>query len=509
MAHPAETTTQADAEGGFAAEHPTHRLPILLVAPSTSPGEFNAIRFAHVPFACWSLGDVRFEFESSFIKPEVAEETPLLAQLLEKHTHAGVRPAPCIFGHADPVGDDDFNKELSGRRASAVYALLTRDADRWEHLFSHPFAGDHWGQAAIHRMLAAVGPAAEADPAAESDPAGAVKAFQEDHGLTADGIVGPKTRKALFLAYMDAICVGAGGAPFRLEKTEFLAGGVDPGGKGDVQGCGEFNPALLLSKHDLQTLPKPKRDAENTPNRRVVTFLYRPGARVDAARWPCPRVGEGVAGCKKRLWSDGEARRTPGEERREYKLTRDTFACRFYDRLAKRSPCEGLRNNPLVELLFDDPYLGPCATIALDVDFADGSSERFMTDPAGAVVVEVARGPFADVTYEREGITQHRRVFLKPPDVATDEGVWQRLVNLGYVPAERPGLLPETAEELAMAIEEFQADHRLPITGVADGATREKLREAHDMDRTAWRDRTPDEQPAPGVTDPEPKSSLT
>jgi hypothetical protein len=184
--------------------------------------------------------------------------------------------------------------------------------------------------------------------AEEGDPTGAVKAFQAEHDLSVDGVVGPKTRRALFLAYMDAICVDEEGAPFHLDKGEFLGGGVDLGGKGDVQGCGEFNPALLLSREELRTLPKPERDVENTPNRRVVAFLFRPGARVDALRWPCPRVKEGVAGCRKRLWSDGEARRTPGEERREYKQTRDTFACRFYDRMAKRSPCEGLRNTRAV-----------------------------------------------------------------------------------------------------------------------------------------------------------------
>ena len=48
MVDPADPSREADAEGGFAAEHPTRRVRTLLVAPSTSPSEFNAIRFAHV-----------------------------------------------------------------------------------------------------------------------------------------------------------------------------------------------------------------------------------------------------------------------------------------------------------------------------------------------------------------------------------------------------------------------------------------------------------------------------
>jgi len=40
-----------------------------------------------------------------------------------------------IFGHTDVSGEAPLNKELSERRAKAVYALLTHDADAWEELF--------------------------------------------------------------------------------------------------------------------------------------------------------------------------------------------------------------------------------------------------------------------------------------------------------------------------------------------------------------------------------------
>ena len=91
-----------------------------------------------------------------------------------------------------------------------------------------------------------------------------------------------------------------------------------------------------------QVEDKMPRNAANAPNRRVIALLFRPGTRVDSDKWPCPRAKEGTAGCRKRFWSDGESRRTrrlPAADR-EYKQFRDTFACRFYDRIANNSPCD-------------------------------------------------------------------------------------------------------------------------------------------------------------------------
>jgi outer membrane protein OmpA-like peptidoglycan-associated protein len=301
------------------------------VAPTVG-SEFNAIKAAIFPFACFRVDDVRFEFDSSIVKPDLADELAELAKLVKDHTRNGVRPPASVFGHADPVGNDDYNKQLSGRRAIAIYAMLTRDVDKWEELFTKPHGGDSWEQKkAVPMMLGALGFGATA---AE------VRQFQQSRGLAPDGAVGPQTRKALYRAYMDAIC------PLTLDKKEFLGRGQDPDGKADVQGCGEFNPVLLFSQSENATLSQPanhpKRNDQNAPNRRVMIFLFRPGTRVDPQRWPCPRAKEGVAGCKKRFWSDGEQRRSFQAARREFKDTQDTFACRFYQRLSDKSPCEGV-----------------------------------------------------------------------------------------------------------------------------------------------------------------------
>jgi len=87
-------------------------------------------------------------------------------------------------------------------------------------------------------------------------------------------------------------------------------------------------------------LRKEQRDEENATNRRVLVFLFRPGVRIKAAAWPCPRASEGSAGCRKRFWSDAATRRTFQGKRRALENDKDTFACRFYDRLSNNSPCE-------------------------------------------------------------------------------------------------------------------------------------------------------------------------
>ena len=320
--------------GGHAASHaPVEDLP-LLVGPSTE-AQLNTLRFTLIPVACWRINDVRFDFDSAFVLPEAKDEFAELGTLRVIHKGA---PAS-IFGHADPVGSDDYNKALSGRRAEAIYAVLIRDPDRWEKIRGQE--PGQWGLKSVQIMLQALGE----DP---GEPTGntsqqthdAVVSFQSKNDLKPDGDPGPKTRKKLFAAYMDFLAPGV-----TLGKTDFLAQGADPGGKGDFQGCSEFNPALIFSADEDARFQKPEnkkdRDQENSPNRRVLLLLFRPGTVVPADKWPCPRAGEGVEKCKKRFWSDGETRRSVQTDRREFAKTADTFACRFYHRLVVSSPCEG------------------------------------------------------------------------------------------------------------------------------------------------------------------------
>ncbi len=332
-------------DGGVAAHHPVRDAITVFVGPSTA-AEFNTIKPALAPVACLRINDIRFEFDSSFVGPNAKDELKLLARL--RKDIPGILGS--VFGHADPVGADDYNKKLSGRRAAAVYALLTRKVEIWEDIFSNtgkftnPAAGDRWGNPALRIMLDTLGfkdqPLSAAVLAFQKSPAGA--------GLNPDSDPGPKTRAKLFEAYMNAICVDDKGVAFKMETTEFLAAGADKGGKGDFQGCSEFNPVRVFSKAEnaafKASADKTERDEENRVNRRVLIFFFLPSMKIDPGKWPCPRVKEGFSGCRARFYSDGDHRRDFHELRREYEDVKNTpestFACRFYDRLAFESPCE-------------------------------------------------------------------------------------------------------------------------------------------------------------------------
>jgi outer membrane protein OmpA-like peptidoglycan-associated protein len=356
-------------EGGVVAEHPAPFSAEVVVAPTDRNG-YNQVRMALIPFACWRANDVRFQFDSSAVLPAIRAEMAELKNLLDRHAAksleggAAVAPALSIFGHADPVGQDDYNKFLSGRRAAAIYGMLTRRTEIWEDLYrndgkyTHPVAGDQWGLQCLQVMLAECGyPPGNSDGVMDEMTNEAVRAFQADHGLAVDGDPGPLTRNALFQAYMDLVCVDAKGTPFTVQPGDFLGQAADPQGKADFQGCGEFNPVLLFSSEEnaeySKAERKTERDRENAPNRRVVIYLFRPGIHADPSAWPCSRAREGFAECRKRFWSDGEKRRSFAEKRRKYSETRDTFACRFYDRVASRSPCELEPKKQMVIRLFD------------------------------------------------------------------------------------------------------------------------------------------------------------
>ena len=369
---------------GIVATHQAgFELPVF-VAPTPEEkrqNHFNTVRPSLVTIGCFGLYDEGFAFDSSFIDPEARDEFANFAELMFQlraldNAQGGRFPPISIFGHADPTGKPDYNKALSGRRARAVHALLTRKVEVWETLFSNRegVAGDEWGLKSIQHMLRSVGGPIPfylgpvdggATPETKKQTREAVQEFQKSKNIVpptgvADG-KDPKsiaTRKALFADYMDAICKLKNGTPFSLRADrDFLCRDKDPlkQGKGDIQGCGEFNPLFLMSLQHEKELSKKERDEFYAKDRRVIVYIFKHGSELNPIKWPCPRATEGLDGCKLRFWSDAKTRRLvqfPDKDR-HFEETEDTFACRWYHSFAVNSPCENLMKLWVIRLRVD------------------------------------------------------------------------------------------------------------------------------------------------------------
>ena len=287
--------------------------------------------------AIWSLGAVHFGFGSSFIMPTVAAEVSHLKKLLDQHSGSAL----AIFGHADPVGDDDSNKKLSGRRAYALHCLLTRNADGWVEL-SKGIEGDKWGTKAHQAILGQLKDSSGAPfyggsihGNEDAQTKAAIEAYQKSAKLKADGIVGPQTKKSLYAAYMDQLC------EVKLKPDDFVGDPSDKLAQWACSGCSEFNPVLVFSKSDEEAFKssanKAERDAKNAPNRRASLFLFPATAKGPGkVTFPCPAWSEGTAKCKKQLFPDADKRRNPSDAERTWEAAKDTFGCQFYSAIAMK-----------------------------------------------------------------------------------------------------------------------------------------------------------------------------
>ena len=104
---------------------------------------------------------------------------------------------------------------------------------------------------------------------------------------------------------------------------------------------------------------------------------------------------------------------------------------------------------------------------------AGAASVRKITDANGNVDFDVPDDVASAAVTTDLGVLPLSVVELEPAD--TNAGLEARLQNLGY--------LPDTEEvsssELVAALEEFQSDSKLSVTGLNDGRTQAKLKEVH------------------------------
>jgi hypothetical protein len=527
------------ADEGLAATHPVAvDFPRAVATADPDSKKHNTIRDFLVVVGCAMFPDVAFQFDSSLIGPEVRVATRRLALFREQlKAPEGLRdgeqpafPPLALFGHADPVGKIPYNSKLSARRALCIFGMLTRDVAIWEALFKDKsLAGDIWGDPEFNTMLDEVGFEPEL-PQGKDDE---VKRKQ----ILARLKTNPGDRAKLFRAYMNAICVKEDGAgvdvEFILKEGDFLGRGEGKDHKGSVQGCGEFNPVLLLSNKKIRDFERTKdeigRNAANEPNRRVLAFLFKPGTRIVPDKWPCPTATQAnpELACKKRFWFDKDRRLKPDEtDDRSFKRTADTFGCRFYHGFAQNSPCEGTLKLWVLRLGIDDDL----KTDDKGNEVKDAKGRNLLNHPIARrrYVVTAGKDPDAPIirgrTDENGGVRlplfdeqttmslkldvkslldpkdpdkrkeaedetpedQFIELVLKggdlfpiagqQPDV-DDIAARQRLSNLGYGPAKPIDKF--TDKETADAISAFQRKHKLQVTGKMDAPTIAEVRKVH------------------------------
>ncbi len=466
----------------------------------------NTIRGLPRPILCWKVEDVRFAFDSSFVtcnpdnspdpltnpddptsdplaKPftralgDIRDELKLLASQIKQHPGCPLS----VFGHADPVGPavdpDGYNKALSGRRATAIYALLIsgtqlqKAASLWQTIATN--IHENWGSKQAQVMQALTGLPA---------------------GTSISDLITSYLPK-LIPPEFKALNIG---------PTNFLAQGANSEGKGDYQGCSSFNPLVVFSQEEEDSFAPGADDKDpavydtrnlaNAPNRRVMVLLFTKGSKVDPNKWPCPSASGDKSGCIHRFWSNGEARRSTRlpDQNRQYSTTGktlNTFACRFYDHLLNSSPC--YKVFWVVRLLYDGPeplsQRAAYANLPYSVTGVDGTCKKFTgtTDGKGVLRIPVINDP-ATMTLTISGI----EITLNGGDlekVKVENGVEQRLTNLGFFDPDATesssGEVSSGAsgsQALSDAVTLFQKNNNLPVTdGTVDSKTRSSLKKSY------------------------------
>lgn len=140
-----------------------------------------------------------------------------------------------------------------------------------------------------------------------------------------------------------------------------------------------------------------------------------------------------------------------------------------------------------VDVVIDDPVLGMLPEHDVKVTYANGVKEELISDDEGVITVSAARGEYVDIAFETDIETNRLRCFVVTAAIDTDKGVWQRLVNLGYVDDPDPPSEAPDNETLKGAVQEFQVDHDFDVTGVLENEGRETLVDYESSDEL-WQD---------------------
>ncbi len=268
-------------------------------------------------FKCHEIPGAHFSFGRSFVKRDATETLAGIAEDLS----ADDGRKGMVFGHTDLAGPDALNKELSERRAKAVFALFTHDADAWEELYSGTADGPNWKEKwdleEAQHMMNALGVTDDAGHAVpengvrDAATKQAIRRFQagdypdkpaEQAPLPPADFLGKAGRKELFLAYAK-----------RVTRKPIPKGKFEKIGDAPFMGCGEFNP-LSISVKDRES-------------RRAVVFVFDGAAGPKAL--PC------------KLRSLGPCKSKSGPLPTVSDPDNPPYRCSAYKTVAKKCPCQG------------------------------------------------------------------------------------------------------------------------------------------------------------------------
>ncbi len=187
---------------------------------------------------------IHYRFDRAFVEPCLRE---VLRRAVD-YSNAHPDEKMLVVGHTDRAGSGDYNQFLSERRARGVYGFLTFGTERdkaieeWDQLrrpaSGTPGLADSWGTREQQYMLQDLGfYVGNIDEQPSPELTAATVRFQTDRGLTADGVIGDATWKALVTAYLEQ-------DSFAIPEARLFrnAKGACNGGPLKWLGCGEQVP---------------------------------------------------------------------------------------------------------------------------------------------------------------------------------------------------------------------------------------------------------------------------
>ena len=239
---------------------------------------------------CHSISGVYFDYNQSFLYPEAASLLESFAGYAEQEESKLM-----LFGHTDDTGDKQDNKALSLRRAQAVFAVLTGNAEMWE---KNSFR-ESWGLNCYQIMLKFLGNEYDPGNAHGGDSPEnklAIEKFQTDFACSVSGDLNDETKSKIITEYINKLF------PNPLSENSFT--------NEQVMGCADFNPIAEVK-------------SKNEYNRRVTIYVFH---EQRIPNFPCRALDPLV--CDKQIFPD-DNRFTKG------------FSCSFYDSLGEDCACDG------------------------------------------------------------------------------------------------------------------------------------------------------------------------